>query len=267
MDKNIAEWQIFYLNNLDIFNEEYLGIKLHYFQKQILLDCWKNDLEDIVASRGLSKSFTVGLLALDLALLLPGVRIGISSKTLGQSNKIIDEKIDTILTSEKSTKVNSVVLKQLRRDKYITFGKNDTGDGKVVSFGNGSKIFAVNCGEGGRGERTNISILDEARLVKKTDYDAIVEPMLEPYNTEGLFLEPKQIFMTSARTKDNWFWRHLIDTVTGHYTDKIVNYGFFAGDIFTAVANGIQTKKQYLMRKKNTNDLDFEMEFFEYLAR
>ena len=35
-DKKYAEWQLFYLNNLDIFVEEYLQIPLHYFQKQIL---------------------------------------------------------------------------------------------------------------------------------------------------------------------------------------------------------------------------------------
>lgn len=54
-DYKYADWQIFFLNNLDIFNEEYLQIPLHYFQKQLLLDCWENDIEDIIASRGLSK--------------------------------------------------------------------------------------------------------------------------------------------------------------------------------------------------------------------
>ena len=111
-DVRYANWQIFFLNNLDIFTEEYLEIPLKYFQKQILLDCWKNDIEDIIASRGLSKSFTIGVLANDLALLLPGVQIGISSMTLGQSNKIINEKIDILLSSEK--RGISPILKQLR---------------------------------------------------------------------------------------------------------------------------------------------------------
>lgn len=54
-DKRVVEWQLFYLNNLDIFTEDYLKIPLRYFQKQILLDSWDNDIEDIIASRGLSK--------------------------------------------------------------------------------------------------------------------------------------------------------------------------------------------------------------------
>ena len=258
-DCNYADWQIFFLNNLDIFVEEYLEIPLHYFQKQLLLDCWKNDIEDIIASRGLSKSFCIGILANALALLLPTVQIGISSLTIGQSNKIIAEKIDELLTSEK--RGISPVLKQLRKDGYIQFINDRTTDAKIVKYGNGSKIFAVNCGEGGRGSRTNISILDEAVLVKKKDYDAIVEPMLEPYNFNGLYLEPKQFFLSSAKTKDKWLWRHLVNCVNGHYKDKNVKYGFFSGDIFTAVANKIQTKKQYLTRKQNTNEFEFNQEF------
>lgn len=258
-DRRIANWQLFYLNNLDIFTEEHLKIPLHYFQRQVLLDCWEYDIYAFIASRGLSKSFTIGVLANDLALLLPGIQIAITSLTLGQSNKIIDDKIDKLLSSDK--KGISPILKQLRADGYINFTKDKTTGGRVVEYGNGSKIFAVACNETGRGGRANIVITDEVRLVKKRDYDAIVEPMLEPYNFNGLMIEPKQIFMTSARTKDNWVWTYLKTVVRKHYTDKRIKYGFFAGDIFTAVANKIQTKNQYLTRRENTNDLDFEMEF------
>lgn len=205
------------------------------------------------------KSFTIGVLANDLALLLPGVQIAITSLTLGQSNKIIDDKIDKLLSSDK--KGISPILKQLRADGYINFTKDKTTGGRVIEYGNGSKIFAVACNETGRGARANITITDEARIVKKRDYESIVEPMLEPYNFNGLMIEPKQIFMTSARTKDNWVWTYLKTVVRKHYTDKRIKYGFFAGDIFTAVANKIQTKNQYLTRRENTNDLDFEMEF------
>lgn len=259
MDRKYAEWQMFYLNNLNLFTEDILEIPLHYFQHQLLLDCWENDIEYIIASRGLSKSFTIGVLANDLALLLPGIQIGIGSLTLGQSNKIINEKIDELLSSEK--RGISPVLKQLRKDGYIKFMNDKTTDARVVYYGNGSKIFAVNCSETGRGSRTNISILDECVLVKRKDYDAIVEPMLEPYSFNGLYIEPKQIFMTSAKTKDKWVWKHLIKCVNGHYKDTNIKYGFFAGDIFTAVANKVQTKKQYLTRKENTNEFEFNQEF------
>lgn len=258
-DKNTVEWQMFYLNNLDVFTEDYLEIPLKHFQRQILLGCWKNDIEVIIASRGLSKTFTTAILANNLALLIAGVDIVITSAYLGQANKIINEKIDRELSSEE--KGISPILKQLRKDGYITFKNNETTKGRVVEYGNGSRIMTVVCDDSGRGERCHIVITDEARLVKKKFYDAITEPFLQPYNKNGLFIEPKQIFLSSSRTKDNWLWRYLRDCVNGHYKDKEVNYGFFVGDIYTAVASKIQTKKQLITRKKNTNEYDFSMEY------
>ena len=258
-DLNTVEWQMFYLNNLDIFTEEYLDIPLKQFQRQILLGCWANDIETIIASRGLSKTFTTAILANNLALLISGVDIVITSAYLGQANKIINEKIDRELSSE--DKGISPILIQLRKDGYITFKNNETTKGRVVEYGNGSRIISVACDDTGRGERCHIVITDEARLVKKKNYDSITEPFLQPYNKNGLFIEPKQIFLSSSRTKDNWLWKYLRDTVNGHYKDKEIKYGFFVGDIYTAVASGIQTKKQLITRKRNTNPYDFSMEY------
>lgn len=50
---------------------------------------------DIVASRGLSKSFIIAVLANDLALLLPGIKIIITSSVVQQSNVIIKERLMT----------------------------------------------------------------------------------------------------------------------------------------------------------------------------
>lgn len=259
-DERIANWQLFYLNNLDIFTEEYLQVQLKHFQRQMLLDCRYYDQIDVITSRGLGKTLTTGILANNFALLLPGINILITSYTLAQGNLIINEKIDDFLSS--ATKGVSPVLKQLRKDGYIKFTKDPNSGGMIVNYGNGSKIFVVSCGDSARGFRANIVILDEARLVKKTDYDATIEPVLEPYNFNGFFMEPKQIILSSAKTKDNWLWKDLRKKVSNHYKkNEEIKYGFFAGDIITAVANGIQTKNQYRSRKENTNELDFEMEY------
>ena len=74
MDRSYAEWQMFYLNNLNIFTEDYLEIPLHYFQHQLLLDCWENDIEYIIASRGLSK-----------IVMLPYNKIWIVIRIIGQN--------------------------------------------------------------------------------------------------------------------------------------------------------------------------------------
>jgi hypothetical protein len=264
-DRRIADWQLFYLNNLDIFTEEFLEIPLHQFQRELLLNCRKYEVMDVVASRGLSKSFCIALLANNLALLLPNVSILITSMTLNQSNIIIKEKIDEMFTSEISTKVNSPILKQLRKDGFIQFKNDKNTGGLIVEYGNGSKIFAVNCGDSARGKRSNIVIIDESALVPKTIYDEVIKPTLEPYRFKGLELLPKQIFLTSARTKDNWMWRHLKSTVTEHYKgnkkDGEYKYGFFAGDAYTAVMNGIMNPATLKDTRKSTDDFSFQTEY------
>ena len=264
-DKRLADWQLFYLNNLDIFTEEFLGIPLKQFQRELLLNCRKYEVMDVIASRGLSKSFCIALMANNLALILPNVSILITSMTLNQSNIIIKEKIDEMFTSETSTKINSPILKQLRKDGFIQFKNDKNTGGLIVEYGNGSKIFAVNCGDSARGKRSNIVIVDESALVPKTIYDEVIEPTLEPYKFKGLELLPKQIFLTSARTKDNWMWRHLRNTVTEHYkSSKKVGeykYGFFAGDAYTAVMNGIMNPATLKARRKSTDDFAFQTEY------
>ena len=170
----------------------------------------------------------------------------ITSLTLSQSNLIISEKIERIFCKE-GTPWSSPVLVQLKKDGWIKFKKNDTGDGRVVEFGNGSKIYAVACGEGTRGIRSTCVIVDEYPLTKKADIDKIILPTLEVRKFGGRPIdypeETKQVFLSSARTKSNWGWKFLVNCVNQHYKNEghrsRTQYGFFCGDIFTAVANGI----------------------------
>lgn len=113
--------------------------------------------------------------------------------------------------------------------------------------------------------RSNIAITDEFMLVKKKDYDEIIEPTLRVRDFKGRPIdyneETKQIFLSSARTKTNWGWTHLKNCVEQHYKSKSSKYGFFLVDIFTSVLTGILTKKQYIQRKKNTDDMSFQQEY------
>ena len=268
-EENIIEWCTFFRRNLDIFNEDFLGIKgICVMQHQIINMVSDNDISTIVMSRGGSKSFCIALEAIDYALLYPNSTVGITSLTLGQSNLIINEKIDRIFCKE-GTAWSSPILCQMRKEGYIKFTTMETSEAKVVEFGNGSKILAIGASDGARGARLNFVIVDEYPLVKKVDLDKIILPMLEVRHFAGRPKdypeETKQAYLSSARTKSNWGWKHLVNTVNMHYKNEgkrnRSQYGFFAGDIFTAVANGIQTKKQYLQRKKDTDDLSFEQEY------
>ncbi len=263
---NIARFRA----DLPYFNEEYLGIHNALFQKQIITTMSDNDVSDIIASRGLSKSFLVAEFALDIALLYPSSEILITSMTLAQSNLIINEKIKNGFCAE-GTMFSSPVLCQLRKDKWITFHTDENTGGLVVLFKNGSWIKAVVCGEGARGNRSTCIITDEFMLVKKKDYDEIIAPTQHPRMFAGRpnnYPEPsRQIFLSSARTRTSWGYNHLKNCIEQHYKNKHVNYGFFLGDIYTAIANGILTKKQYLQRKKACDSLSWSQEYLnEFLG-
>lgn len=262
IEDNYVDWIAFYRADLSAFNEDYLGISLAPFQ-EIMLDVMDDyDISDIIASRGLSKSFITALRAIDVALLYPNSEVLVTSLTMAQSNLLINEKIKNMFCA-KGNMFSSPILCQLRQDKWITFTTDEHTGGIIVKFGNNSFIKAVVCGESTRGSRATYVITDEFMLVKKKDYDEIIEPTLHPRGflnrPVGYPEQPQQTFLSSARTKQNWGWTHLKTCVTEHYKGK--SQGFYVGDIFTAVANGILTPQQYYQRKKNTDELAFLQEF------
>ncbi len=74
------KWITFYRLNFDIFVEDYLGIKvLKLFQKIMLHLMGVSEIFVTVASRGISKSYTIGLYAVSRCILYPNTKIVISS--------------------------------------------------------------------------------------------------------------------------------------------------------------------------------------------
>lgn len=74
------KWITFYRLNLDIFVEDYLMLKnLKLFQKIMLYLMGLSEIFVTVASRGISKSYTIGLYAVSRAILYPNSKIIIAS--------------------------------------------------------------------------------------------------------------------------------------------------------------------------------------------
>lgn len=149
-EANLIEWTTFYRRNMNIYLVDYLEIPLFLFQEQMVLTMQNNEVTDDMASRGSSKSFVVGAFSVGYATLYPNCNILITSFTLNQSNNIIEEKIDKELSNPKNG--ISPVLRQMRIDGYMEIKKDQNTGAKYVEFGNGSKIFAVNCGDSARGK-------------------------------------------------------------------------------------------------------------------
>ena len=201
-------WTTYYRRNIHKFATEYLGVRLHFFQRCMLYLMSVCSTVVFIMSRGSGKSFITGLYSICIALLYPNSEILITSFTLNQASLIIKDKIDKELSGDLAL---SSVLKYLKDTGYMKF-KYDK-DKAVCELSNGSKIFTVVCGEEARGSRSTIVIIDEARLVKKKDVDGIILKTLRPRvyparalnrEYEKFDVEPQQIYLSSA--KQNWLY-------------------------------------------------------------
>jgi hypothetical protein len=259
--EKIIEWTTFYRRNMDIFIEDYLGIKLKFFQIIMIRLLQNNMISCFITSRGAGKSFIVGVYAVARALLYPNSEIAVSSLTLAQGKLIITEKIQRELCGDVGL---SPILKQLYNDGYITI--NVDKDTAKVNFKNDSKIFVAVAGESSRGIRSTCLIVDEARIVLKKIIDSILLPSERPRvfpsrikdEYKDYVEEPQTIYISSARTKDSWLWTFFTKCVNQLYRKK--PYSVFAVDEFTSVACGLKTKQQFEIDQKNTDEFDWMME-------
>lgn len=267
IEENIIEYVTFFRRNIDIFCEDFLEIPLHQFQKNMLIEIQESDIATLVCSRGSSKSFCTAIAALYFALMYSNCNILVVSLTLAQSNLLIASKIEKELSNPKTG--ISPVLRQLRKDGWMEIKKDQQTGGYIVEFDNGSKIFSCALAESLRGNRAQVVILDEAAICSKSLYQQVAEPTLtlRQFGGHNNFPEvqdftPKQIMLSSARTKSNWLWKYLVNTVEGFFNKRSrTKYGFMCVDVLSATAAGIQSPAQYYQRKKNTNDLDFQQEY------
>ena len=154
-DRKIAEWQMFFLNNLNIFVREVMGVNLHFFQDQLLLEMWDSEVFAFIGSRGIGKSFLIAIFVVAVCLLLPNYQVTICSMTMGQGNLIVEEKIKKVLSSNTGL---SKLLNQLVKEGYIEFGRDKDTGGALVKFGNNSTIVSAFIGESLRGKNLKMKL-------------------------------------------------------------------------------------------------------------
>ena len=263
-EENVIEWTTFMRRNWDIFIEEFLEIPLFPYQRNMLLEIQDGEVVTLICSRGSSKSFCTAIAAVAACLLRSNYNVIIVSLTLAQSNLLISSKIDKELSNEKTG--ISPVLRQLRKDGWMEFKKDQNTGGLIVEFGNGSTIRSFALAESLRGNRGQMVILDEAAICSKTLYQSVAEPCLTQRVWTGKpvgYVEPTpQVLLSSARSRTNWLWRFLVNTVNGYYNkNSKTKYGFMCVDVLSATIAGIQSPNQYYQRKKNTDDLTFSQEY------
>lgn len=263
-DKRTKQWCTFYRRNLNVYIEERLRIHLTPFQHIMIYLMSNSQVFWAICSRGLTKTFIVGLFCLAYALTHPNAEIGIVASTIEQANKIVDAKIKREMIDKLSP-----VLKWMSDEGLIVI--THPKDCAQVDIFNGSWIKVMPALDSARGERLCIVVAEEARLIKKRIWDSVFTKMLRPrratfidldeYQGNPLYLEEgKEIYITSAYFKTHWIWSSFKKCVNGCYNNKGVEYNFFAGDIFTAIKHGFKTLTDLRKAKQDSGELEFRME-------
>lgn len=264
-EENIIEWISLLRRNWHIFVDLVLQIKLKPFQMLMIYLIGISDVFFAICSRGLSKTFIVGLAAIVKMLLYPYSEVVITASTVAQANVIVEKKI-----RDELIKKLSPYLLYLYEKEYLVITKSDDSY-KIVCTLNGSTLEVLPCTESSRGRRATLLIYEECRLLKKGMIDSVFEKMAHPRQTKYLdnpkyannkrWLEECQsIYITSARFKFEWFWRTFKDCVTGYYNDKKTRYNIFAGDIFLSIANGLKTWGDLRKSKKMSSEMEVRIE-------
>lgn len=256
--ERLKSWVTFYRQNPSFFIEHYMGVDLFPYQR-----FWVNLISRStqfvgIASRASAKSWLIAVYAMARCILYPGTTIALASSTKSQAGIIISEKAVTVINDHPNI---------AREILSVTTNMNKW----EIVFHNGSKINVVVSGEGGRGHRSNVTVLEERRLIPNLIIDAIIRPFLvarqPPYlknlkyaQIEELKEEPIEIIITSAYYKSYEWWpeiqKFLVEMANG---DPDIKGIFF--DYLISIHHNIKTKKQMLKEKRKIDPITFLMEY------
>jgi hypothetical protein len=256
--ERVKSWVTFYRNNPSYFVEHYMGVPLFPYQR-FWINLISRSTEFIgIASRASAKSWLIGVYAIARCILYPGTTIALASSTKAQAGLIISEKCVGLHNDHPNI---------ARETTSITTNQNKW----EMSFVNGSKINVVVSGEGGRGHRSNVTVLEERRLIPNLIIDSIIRPFLvsrqPPYmkkmeysSIEELREEPIEIIITSAHYKSaEWYpeTKKFIKMIADGDPDTKAIFL----DYPISLKHGIKTKKQMVREKENLDPITFGMEY------
>lgn len=205
--EGVAYWCSYYRYNPQRFVKEYLNVNLKTFQKILIYAMMHNNHFMFWASRGLGKTWLTALFCVVRCILFPKTKICIASSTRTQANEVLSKIVDDFM---KNYGWGSDNLK--REISYYTVGTNKA----VIDFYNGSWIKVITAGDTGRGNRANILITDEFRMVDKDTIDTVLKRFLssprqpnylnlpEYKNNPDLLESNIEIYMSSCWFKSHW---------------------------------------------------------------
>lgn len=172
-------------------------------------NCW---IKSQQGNTMLGKTYLSAVFCVTRAILYPGSKIVIASRTRGQALDVLKK-----ITLELKPKSPALAFEINEKET-----KSNGTDAQIV-FKNGSFIKVVTSGESARGNRANILIIDEFRLVPKDTVDTILSKFLTnnrmPEYSElskeerkiAREKEPnKTLYLSSAYYSDSWAYEKCL---------------------------------------------------------
>lgn len=254
----LKNWVGFYRENIHIFAEHYFKIKLYPFQIVMLWALQKSSLAYIVASRAVGKSFMIAVFSLCLAVLYPGIKIVVASKTLKQASIILDEKLKWLQDQY------PMVAREI---KSITVNNN----GATAEFHCGSIIRASVSSENARGGRCNFLILEESRMVPKEALEQVLKPFLnvrtppfrmkDEYKDDLRWVEEGRIAYITSAWYIGEYWHTYVKSCVHRMISGDETATFLAFDYKLAVYHGIKTEEMLKNEMDDNDPLSVQMEY------
>lgn len=163
---------------------EYMtGVDLLPIQEIIVKSVLLRDTGIIVAARGFSKSFLLGVFSLLLPILMPGCGLCLISANFRGSRRIL-EGAEKIVNSSKSALLQQCFTNPLRRQNDLYKWTLD----------NGSEVFALPLNaEGLRGTRATVLFVDEGLLISQEIQENILRPFLSVKQNAGEEMKIREI--------------------------------------------------------------------------
>lgn len=215
-----AYWGSYYRNNPERFVNDYLHIKLRLFQKILIVMMFWCTTFVLVACRGIGKTYISAIYTVTRAILYPGTQICIASGTRGQAINVLEKITNQLMPNSPELRAEIEDVKMNGTNAYI-------------KFKNTSVIKVVTASDNSRGNRCNVLLLDEYRLISKDTIDTVLKKFLTlrrmPQYNELTDAEKKAewakeknltMWLSSAYFKDHWSYLKCVDTFKAMIYDE-----------------------------------------------
>ncbi len=260
----VAQWCSYYRANPHRFAKDYLHLNLHLFQKILIVMMNWSSTTAFIGSRGIGKTFLSAVFCVIRCILYPGTKICIASGTRGQSINVLEKIILEL-------KPNSPELAAEIDEKETKIN----GTNAQIVFKNSSYIKVVTASDSARGNRANLLLLDEFRMIAKDVIDTILRKFLtqkrmpryeeltkEERKAEYAKEKNKTMYLSSAYFVDHWSYLKCTDTCRFMLDDT--KRQFVCGLPYQlSVAEGLLDADTVAdeMAETDFNEIRFQMEY------